>query len=457
MFDAGGVRHESAPRTGDGPARRRIAVIGSGIAGLSAAWLASKKHDVTLFEASSRIGGHAHTVTVPAAQTGDRSVDVDAGFMVLNERTYPNLLGMFAHLGVATIPSDMSFGVSLPASNLEYAGSPDPRRLFAQPQNLARPAFLRMLMDIKRFYRSFRADSVLALLDDVTLGDYLVAGNYSRAFIDWHILPMAGAIWSSSARSILDFPARTFANFFRNHGLLDFVGRPQWLTVAKRSQHYVEAIVADFDGTIRCDEHIQSVRRVDHAVQVKPKASQAERFDEVVFATHADVALRLLGDATPDEQAILGAFPFQTNRTFVHLDERLMPRRRNVWSSWNVVGGSERDSNALAVTYWLNRLQSLDTKAPIFVSLNPPIEPDEDRIVAQIEFRHPQFDLAAIRAQARLAAIQGQQHTWFAGAWCGYGFHEDGLNAGMAVAAGLGVTAPWQQENASGAPAHALA
>ncbi|MCY4239412.1 MAG: FAD-dependent oxidoreductase [Rhodospirillaceae bacterium] len=428
--------------------RRRIAVIGGGIAGLSAAWMADHQADVTLFEAGATVGGHARTVTVPDVGSGGAPLAVDTGFMVFNRRTYPNLTRLFDILDVAVQPSDMSFSVSLEWADVEYACSRHWRQLFAQHRNLIRPSYLGMLRDLLRFYRSLREDTAARRLGEVTLGAYLVAGSYGRPVIDWHILPMAAAIWSSSPRSILGFPAKTLGNFFRNHGLLDLKGRPQWLTVAGKSRCYVEAILNQFSGTVRLQTPIRSLRRDAEGVTVLPAAGDAQVFDDAILAVHADVALQLLSDADADETAILGAFPFETNRTFLHTDSSLMPRRKAVWSSWNVVdrrswAETDRQDQPTSVTYWLNRLQGIEKSQDIFVSLNPPSPPREECTVDEIDFRHPQFDQAAVAAQERLPLIQGRRHVWFAGAWCGYGFHEDGLNAGLAVVKSMGFRAPF--------------
>jgi len=429
--------------------RQRIAVVGSGIAGLSAAWMADRHADVTLFEAGPVVGGHARTVDVPGAEPWGHSVPVDTGFMVFNRRTYPNLLRLFELLNVAAQPSDMSFSVSLDSADVEYAGSRQWRHLFAQRRNLVRPAYLGMIRDLLRFYRCFQEDSAASRLADLTLGDYLAAGGYGRPFIDWHILPMAAAIWSGSPQSILNFPAETFGNFFRNHGLLDLQERPQWLTVAGRSRRYVDAILEQFSGTVRCNTPIRSVHRGTDGASILTTLGELHHFDEVILAVHADTALRLLSDADTEEADILRAFPFQTNRTYLHTDPSLMPRRQAVWSSWNVLdrrggGRAACRSEPTSVTYWLNRLQGLDATTDIFVSLNPPTPPRDDRVVEEIDFRHPQFDHAAIAAQERLPDIQGRRHVWFAGAWCGYGFHEDGLKSGINVIRGLGLPTPFE-------------
>ena len=460
MFDAPiGARKEDDSR--GLPPESAIAVIGSGVAGLSAAWLLSRRYRVTVFEAAPQLGGHSHTVDVPL---GERTIPVDAGFIVYNERTYPNLTRLFRHLGVETEGTDMSFGVSIAGGRLEYAGARRLAGLFAQKRNLLRPGFWRMLADIVRFYRSFRAHDVRSLAG-VTLGDLLDAGRFGRAFRDAHLLPMAAAIWSGTFRSILDFPAPCFLAFCRNHGLLQVSGRPQWRTVSGRSRDYVKRLAAGISGPIFLNAPVAEIRRgpggaeVTLANDARSRFGHA-RFDRVVVAAHADAALRMLADASAEERRLLGAFAFQPNRAILHTDAALMPRRRACWASWNYIADGPNEEDApVFVTYWLNRLQNLDAAPPLFLSLNAARRPRAEAILAEFGYDHPQFDGAAIAAQAELHSIQGVRNTWFCGAWTGYGFHEDGLVSGMAAASALGVEAPWAlpaHEPALPLPARAL-
>jgi len=425
---------EAAPGT-------RIAVIGSGIAGLSAAWLLSRRYRVSLFDSAERLGGHSHTVEVGA---GPQRVAVDTGFVVFNESTYPNLTRMFAYLGVETEASDMSFSVSVEQGRWEYAGARNLRGLFAQKRNLLRPAFWRMLAEIVRFYASFREHDGRSL-EGVTLGDLLRSGGYGDVFRDRHLLPMAAAIWSGSFRSLLDFPAEGFLAFCRNHGLLQFRGRPQWRTVSGRSRAYVDRLAASVSDGIHLGADIAGIERGDTGVVLAMRDGRRERFDRCVIATHADTALRLLADPGGEERRVLGAFAFQPNRAILHRDPALMPRRRACWASWNYIADAPADRDApVFVTYWLNRLQNLDPAVPLFLSLNAERRPRDETVIAEFVYDHPQFDARAAAAQAALPAIQGRRHTWFCGAWTGYGFHEDGLVSGMAAAAALGVEAPWR-------------
>ena len=413
----------------------RIAVIGSGISGLSAALRLQAQHEVTLYESDARPGGHAHTVDVTL---DGLCAPVDTGFLVYNERTYPLLIALFKELGVREAPTDMSFAASIGPHRLEWCGS-NIRAVFAQPSNLLRPGFWRMLRDILRFNREATAlatdEQAQARLDE-PLERYLEREGYSAESRDAYLLPMAAAIWSCSTATMTRFPLGSFVRFFHNHGLLQIEGRPRWMTVEGGSREYVSRIIAQLRD-VRLSEPVEAVSRRAgggaHPVTVR-SAHATEHFDQVVFACHSDQALALLADPSEDERAVLAAIRYQPNRALLHTDPALMPARRRAWAAWNYLSDGRPGAPSVSVTYWLNRLQPLPFRSPVFVSLNPLSEPEPSRLIREISYAHPIFDLAAGRAQRRLRALQGRQQTWYAGAWTGYGFHEDGLRSGLEVA-----------------------
>jgi len=410
-----------------------IAVVGSGISGLSAAWLLSHRHRVTLFEADDRIGGHSHTVMAGGTP-------VDTGFIVYNEQTYPNLTALFRHLDVPTKPTEMTFAVSLDRGRLEYSGT-DLGGLFAQRRNLASPRFWSMLRDLERFYR--RAPRDLSTMGSVGLGDYLDGLGCGAAFRDDHLYPMAAAIWSTPVGDIPDYPAAAFVRFCENHGLLKLSRRPVWRTVDGGSREYVARLSRSFTDRIAKKRPVRRIRRLAAGVEID-FGDGTERFDHVVIATHADQALAMLGDADAREHRILGAFGYRRNEAVLHSDPSLMPRRRRVWSSWNYASEAGAGAPALSVTYWMNRLQGLPDAQPLFVTLNPIRPPDPSLVHRRDVYDHPVFDTAADAAQAKLWSLQGARNIWFCGAYFGAGFHEDGLQAGLAVAEQLGgVRRPW--------------
>jgi hypothetical protein len=421
----------------------KIAIIGSGISGLSAAWMLHKHYDVTLFEAGDHIGGHSNTVAVQDFGP------VDTGFIVLNEATYPNLLALFNHLGINLQKTDMAFGVSLDQGRLEYGSD----HIFAQKRNIFSLRYWRMLKDIRRFYTQAPRDLHAGTLDTISLGDYLRNTGYSRAFIDDHIYPMAAAIWSTGTNDIGAFPAAAFVRFFKNHGLLQFTNRPQWYTVHGSSREYIWQMTHGFRDKIRLNTHVTGVRRHNTEVVVRTARGDNDIFDHVIFACHADQALNILEDADELEIQVLSAFPYSRNTAFLHTDPSFMPGRRKAWSSWNYMGapGNGKEDGRVYVTYWMNRLQPYLPEAPdLFVTLNPPQPPDNDKLIYSTIYDHPQYTAAAPEGWAIIHRIQGVKQTWFCGAWCGYGFHEDGASAGLAVAETLsGLERPWPVEDVS--------
>jgi uncharacterized protein len=433
-----------------------IAVIGTGIAGMSAAWLLSKTHRVTVYEQDSRIGGHTNTVQVAGP---DGPIPVDTGFIVYNERNYPNLVALFRHLGVPTKPSEMSFAASIDDGDLEYTGT-GLGGMLAQKRNLLRPRFWRMLRDILRFYREGTGLLTRPGGDDVSLGDYLDRERYSHAFVYNHLLPMAAAVWSTAATEMRDHPAKAFIQFCSNHGLMQLANRPQWRTVEGGSRAYLERLTASYADRVRINAGVRSIRRTargagqgeNPCVWVEDATGNHAQYDHVVIAAHADQALAMLDDPSADETALLGAFRYTRNTAVLHQDPGLMPKRKAVWSSWNYLSdaGSEGTSR-VCVTYWMNRLQSLDARVPLFVTLNPFRPPMPQAVLQTFEYDHPCYSTQSGRAQQRLWDLQGIRNTWYCGSYFGAGFHEDALQAGLAVAEALGgVRRPWSVAEESG-------
>jgi len=430
----------------------RVAVIGTGIAGSAAAWALSKRYPVRVYDRELRPGGHSHTVTIDYDGT---PVAVDIGFIVYNELNYPDLTALFAHLGVDTVESCMSFAVTADAGRFEWKGgggnwAETARGLFAQPRNLLSPSYLRMLRDILTFNVQSVEDHSAGRLKDLTMAEYFSWRRFAPRLLTDYLAPMGAAIWSAPSDQMMQFPAEHFVAFFSNHRLLQY-DRPVWRTVKGGSQRYVDKLVSGFAGQLRLGCAVTSIERSPHGVTIRDSQGRCDAYDHVVIAAHSDQALAMLSDASAAERSVLGAIGYAPNVVYLHRDVRLMPKRRRAWASWNFLRWKRRATdgrdtivNDVAVTYWMNALQGIDHDKPLFVSLNPPFEPNPALTFGRYMCDHPQYNAAAFAAQQRLGEIQGQRHTWFCGAWTGYGFHEDGLRSGLAVAEALGASVPWR-------------
>lgn len=411
----------------------KIAVIGSGIAGLGAAWLLSRHHEVVLFEKDTRLGGHTHTHRV--VQAG-REYSIDSGFIVHNPMNYPLLTKLFAELGVASQPTTMGFSVQDARNGLEYNAT-NLNAMFCQRSNLLSPKFLRMVREILRFYRECST-----LLDEAgdgpTLGDYLSANGYSRFFIEDHLIPMASALWSSPSAQVLDFPAKYLVRFMDNHHMLQVDQRPEWRVVTGGSSTYIGALEKTWNVQVRLGSPARRITRADGGVTVTTDAGD-DLFDQVVLACHSDQALALLADASELERDVLGAITYQDNETVLHTDSKILPKRRKAWAAWNAFIPTAPDANC-TVSYCMNLLQSIDSPEPFVVTLNRTADIAPEKIIATMTYQHPVYTHASVAAQARRSQVNGVNRTWFAGAYWGFGFHEDGLRSGVEVARALGAT-----------------
>ncbi|MBI1379790.1 MAG: FAD-dependent oxidoreductase [Planctomycetaceae bacterium] len=417
----------------------RIAVVGSGISGLVAAHFLVDRHEVVVFEASDRLGGHTHTHQL---EVEGRKYAVDSGFIVFNDWTYPNFLKLLERLQVPWQDSDMGFSVRSEVSGLEYAGK-SLDTLFAQRRNALRPSFLGMVRDILRFHRE--APRLLANSEagpGPSLSEYLRAGRYGERFAEDYLLPMGAAIWSASRAQMLAFPARYFVQFFANHGMLSVDERPTWRVVKGGSSSYLGPISRGFAKGVRTTSPVQSIRRYPGGVGIRVRGQDEERFDAVVVAAHADEALQLLADPSDAERSVLGAFGYQENEAVLHTDSSLLPRNKKTWAAWNYHQLGVGPEARVAVSYWMNRLQSIDGPTQFLVTLNRGDAVDPSKVLRRMTYHHPVYTHAAVEAQTRWREVNGVQHTWFAGAYWGYGFHEDGVKSGLRVAADFGVT-PW--------------
>ena len=422
----------------------KIGIVGSGIAGMSATWLLSQAHSVTLFERETRIGGHSNTVNVEISGT---RTPVDTGFIVYNNQNYPNLAALFSHFKVPTEASDMSFAVSTDNGSFEY-GSGSLNAMLGQRRNMVTPRYWRMLMDIRRFFREGAKFMNQVPVDGtISLGEFLNQHGFEGDMPDRFILPMGAAIWSTRPAQMRNQPAITFLRFLASHGLLQFTGQYPWRTVSGGSRAYVERLTADYADRVAIGRRVKKIKRSDHGAEITDSNGHTTKHDAVVIAAHADEALSMLSDPDPVEKRVLQAFRYTDNRVVLHSDPSLMPKRKRVWSSWNFMG---QDEAGVSVTYWMNKLQSLDNRHPLFVSVNPIREPNPTMLHRSFDYQHPFFDLASWQAQKDLWQLQGNRNTWFCGSYFGAGFHEDALQSGLAVAEELGgVKRPWQVENDS--------
>jgi uncharacterized protein len=414
----------------------RIAVIGTGISGLVCTHLLGPHHDLTVFEADSRPGGHSHTTTV---SIDGRAVSVDTGFLVYNERTYPGLVRLFAELGITTKPSDMSFSVADEVSGIEYRGT-SVNSVFAQRRNMSRPQFLRMLADVARFHRAGHRLLLNPPGDGYTLADMLAEGRWSRAFVQWYLVPLGSSIWSADPTTFTQMPATTLLRFFERHGMLSMGDKPAWRTVDGGSVRYVEAILGPVRqaGRLRLAAPVEQILRTSEGVEVRCEGICPEQFDHVIVATHSDQALGMIADASRIEKEVLGDIGYQRNHVSLHTDARLMPRNRRAWAAWNYHRPA-MPSKQVTMTYHLNQLQGLATSTPVLVTLNRDEEVDPDKMLRTFEYSHPIIDALAVAAQARHGEVSGLNRLSFCGAYWGSGFHEDGLQSALAVCAHLGV------------------
>lgn len=414
----------------------KIAVIGTGISGLGAAYLLHDKHDIVVYEKNAYVGGHSRTIDIPVE---NGTLPVDTGFIVFNDWNYPNLLGLFNQINVPYQKSDMSFGVSINKGWLEYSSG----GLFAQRKNLFRPQYWRMLLDVFKFNKQ-----ALAYIDQdpsISLGDCLEKLKMGAWFKQYYILAMGAAIWSCPVETIMKFPAQTFLRFFKNHGLLSINDRPQWYTVTGGSREYKKRLIAPFEEHILLNNGATKVVQKGKQIEVTDSRGAKRLFDHVIFACHADEALKMIDEPTTDETAILSNFQYQHNQIIVHTDTSFMPQHQQCWSSWVYLSEQKQDkSNGVSLNYWMNNLQSLDTKIPVIITLNPARRPKESLIMDEHSFSHPIFDYNAIMSQDKFDRIQGKRNYWFCGAYQRYGFHEDGLLSAVNVVKLLGGTIPWE-------------
>ena len=427
----------------------RIAIIGSGISGNGAAWALSGHNEVVIYEKRLRPGGHSATVDIDYDGT---QMSVDTGFIVYNEKNYPNFTALIDYLGVKTEASDMSFALSANGGKLEWCGD-SLNTIFAQRSNVVSPRFLAMLRDILRFNRNAVKDLRAGKISGLALGDYLDRERYSKGFVNDYLLAMGAAIWSTPINEMRAYPAESFISFFDNHQLLS-LDQLLWRTVSGGSRTYVNKLLQPLAGSLRLASPVTQIRRQSGKVEITDISGATDTFDHVILASHTDQSLAMLADASALERAILGAIRYRPNDVYLHRDASLMPQRKQVWASWNYMSETEAgETKDVTVTYWMNRLQNLDRSKPVFVTLNPFSAPDPDKTFAHFSYDHPQFDAPAQKAKRRLQEIQGQRNTWFCGAWCGHGFHEDGLASGLAVARALGAEIPWDRGQVSQPPA----